>query len=83
MTDEVDDLLLHVLRVKGVATVVDLESASGLEAVGQRVEPLVQTGLVTRVGEGEQALFGLTEQRGAVRGGGGPNGSARAARTCL
>jgi hypothetical protein len=58
VADDPEALLLHALRVKGAATAADLETASGVAA---RVEPLVAKGLVSRAGEGEGTIFGLTE----------------------
>lgn len=60
MAGEAEALLLHALRVKGAATAADLESASGVEGAAARVEPLLAKGLVSRAGEGEGAIFGLT-----------------------
>jgi hypothetical protein len=61
MAADAQALLLHALRVKGAANAADLELASGVEGVGARVEPLLAEGLVSRSGEGDGAIFGLTE----------------------
>jgi hypothetical protein len=57
---DAEALLLHALRVKGAANAADLETASGVEGAAARVEPLLGAGLVSRAGEGETAIFGLT-----------------------
>jgi hypothetical protein len=57
---ESEALLLHALRVKGAAGVADLEAASGVEGAAARVEPLLAAGLLSRAGEGEGAILGLT-----------------------
>jgi hypothetical protein len=60
MAGEAESLLLHTLRVKGAANAADLGTASGIEGAAARVEPLIAKGLVSRAGEGEGTIFGLT-----------------------
>lgn len=52
--------LLHTLRVKGAATAPALAAALGRERVEAELEPLVAAELVTRAGEGPEALLALT-----------------------
>lgn len=53
--------VLHSLRVKGAASAPDLARACGTETLEQELAGLREQGLVSQAGEGEAAIYGLTE----------------------
>lgn len=53
--------ILHALRIKGAVGVAEVARAGGVEGVDEELGALREAGLVSRAGEGEQAIYALTE----------------------
>jgi DNA-binding PadR family transcriptional regulator len=52
---------LHALRVKGAAAAAEIARASGVEQPGEELDRLCAAGLLSRAGEGEMAIYALTD----------------------